>query len=540
MIIMETKRKILNCYRKGDGIRKISREFNVSRNTVRDIIRSHKLREEVIAPSYTRSVQSYPALEKYLTPLENLLQENQSTQPKRTIVQIYEELCRQGFKGSYSAVNRYTAKWKKLTDVVNSSACVPLSFAPGEAYQFDWSTDEVIINDEVVSVKVAHFVLCYSRKKFAYIYPNETQEMVFDAHIKAFKFFGGVPVRGIYDNMKTAVQKVLKGSDRQWNPRFEHLCAHYVIEPTACTPARGNEKGRIERQVAIDRSQFFTPMPKGQSLAELNDRLLSQLIHYNNTHKHPTIADKTIDEVFTQESNCLMPNSTMFDGCKEIDVKVSTTCLVQYDRNHYSVDCSCAGQVIQCKAYADKIVLVCNGKEVGCHERKFTKGQTYYDYQHYLPILARKPGALRNGAPFIKMELPNELNQVRAILEQQENGSRDFAHVLSYIPIESIESVTAACSYALQMKVVSKDVILNALLRKKNDELNVQNTEEGNPEEDSKYLKLKYPPTENCRSYDRLLSMVSIETVLATSTIGPTPTLTTTLASATPSQEVPL
>jgi transposase len=304
---METKRKILNCYRKGDGIRKISREFNIARNTVREIIRSHKSSidanwnastangsgEELVIPSYVRKVQTYPSLEKYITNLEKLLRENKNARPKRKIVQIYEELCLQGFVGSYSSVNRYAAKWKKLTDIVSPSACVPLSFAPAEAYQFDWSTDEVIINDEVISVKVAHFVLCYSGKKFTYIYPNETHEMVFDAHIKAFKFFGGTPVRGIYDNMKTAVEKVLKGKDRKWNPKFEHLCAHYMIEPTACTPARGNEKGRVERQVAIDRSSFFTPMPCGQNLSELNDRLMSQLIHYNKTHKHPKRQDQT-------------------------------------------------------------------------------------------------------------------------------------------------------------------------------------------------------------------------------------------------------
>lgn len=516
MIIMETKRKILNCYRKGDGIRKISREFNISRNTVRDIIRSHKskeAKEEIIAPSYVRSIQTYPTLGKYITNLEKLLQENKNAKPKRKIVQIYEELCLQGFKGSYSALSRYASQWKKLTDIVSPLACIPLSFAPGEAYQFDWSTDEVIINDEVILVKVAHFVLCYSGKKFTYIYPNETHEMVFDAHIKAFKFFGGTPVRGIYDNMKTAVQKVLKGKDREWNPKFEHLCAHYMIEPTACTPARGNEKGRVERQVAIDRSRFFTPMPKGQNLSELNDRLMSQLIHYNKTHKHPKRQDKTIDEVFEEESHCLMLTPIMFDGCKEISVKVSTTCLAQYDRNYYSVDCSCAGQIVQCKSYADKIVFVYNGKEVGYHERKFTKGQTYYNYQHYLPILAHKPGALRNGAPFINMDLPDELNKVRQSLEQRENGSRDFAHILSYIPIESIESVINACSYAIKMQAISKDVILNALFRK-NDESAIQNTEEevpvGNPGEDPKYLELKYVPEENCSSYDQLLSDVSI------------------------------
>jgi hypothetical protein len=282
-----------------------------------------------------------------------------------------------------------------------------------------------------------------------------------------------------------------------------------MIEPTACSPGRGNEKGRVERQVAIDRSQFFTPMPSGKNLFELNDKLMSQLICHNQTHKHPKYQNKTIDEVFEEEKFCLMATPVMFDGCKEISVKVSNTCLAQYDRNHYSVDCLYAGQIVQCKAYADKIVFIDNGKEIGRHERKFTKGQTYYNYQHYLPILARKPGALRNGEPFINMDLPDELNKVRQILEHSENGSRDFAHILSHIPVKSIESVINACTTALKMNAVSKDVILNILFRK-NDQQDIKNTEEENP----KYLELKYIPEENCISYNQLLSDISIKNLV--------------------------
>jgi transposase len=203
-----------------------------------------------------------------------------------------------------------------------------------------------VINGETRVVKVAHFVLCYSRKKFIYIYPNETQEMVFDSHMRAFKFFGGTPTRGIYDNMKTAIYKVLRGSEREWNPNFEKLCAHYLIEPTACTPSRGNEKGRVERQVQIARERFFTPKPQGNSLAELNDKLMSQLIQYNNTHKHPEQQDKTLDEVFKEEKDFLVAVPYLFDGYKETDVRVSSTCLAKFDNNSYSVQCNYAGKIV--------------------------------------------------------------------------------------------------------------------------------------------------------------------------------------------------
>lgn len=491
---MESRRKIRVLYRKCGRIKEVSRRTGISIPTVRKIVKS----EESLEESYKRTVQPYRMLEGYIDRLEKLLRDNRFAKPKRNGKMLFEELRDLGYKGSYSAVNRYISAWVARSNAVRVDACIPLSFGPGEAYQFDWSTDKVIIDDEVIEVKVAHFTLCYSGKKFTYIYPNETHEMVFDAHVRAFEFFCGTPVRGIYDNMTTAVKKILRGKERKWNPHFERLCSHYRIEPTACTPARGNEKGRVERQVKIDREQFFTPMPSGSSLSELNDRLVSQLIHYNKTHKHPTYKDKTLEEVFAEESSFLLSAPMLFDGCKETNIKVSITCLVMFDRNSYSVHHSCVGKIVQCKSYADKLIFLYEGQEVGRHVRKFTRGGTYYDWRHYLPLLAVKPGALRNGSPFRDMSLPDELLTVQKHLRERPQGLRDFAHILSYIPTESMESVVNACAAAIKSGTISKDVILNILLRKKDQPDNT-------PELPNFYRKLKYIPTEDCSRYNQFL-----------------------------------
>ena len=115
---------------------------------------------------YNRKNQPYPALGKYLEILEKLLRDNKNARPKRTIRQLYEELVSLGYDGSESSVSRYAAKWKQKEQLIPVNACVPLFFDLGEAYQFDWSTEQVTLDNEIVSVKVAHFVLCYSRKKF--------------------------------------------------------------------------------------------------------------------------------------------------------------------------------------------------------------------------------------------------------------------------------------------------------------------------------------------------------------------------------------
>ena len=143
-------------------------------------------------------------------------------------------------------MRRYAKKWRAERGVAMAEAYVPLSFAPGEAYQFDWSHEIVVINGATVTVKVAHVRLCHSRMLFVRAYPRETQEMVFDAHARAFAVFRGTCTRGIYDNMKTAVETVFLGKDRQFNRRFLRMCGHYLVEPTACTPASGWEKGQVE------------------------------------------------------------------------------------------------------------------------------------------------------------------------------------------------------------------------------------------------------------------------------------------------------
>jgi len=141
-------------------------------------------------------------------------------------------------------VRRYARGWAQSRASTPAAAFVPLSFAPGEAYQFDWSHEVVLIGGTTVTVKVAHVRLCHSRMLFVRAYPRETQEMVFDAHDRAFAFFRGACTRGIYDNMKTAVDTILVGRDRTYNRRFLQMCSHDLIDPAACTPSSGWEKGR--------------------------------------------------------------------------------------------------------------------------------------------------------------------------------------------------------------------------------------------------------------------------------------------------------
>jgi DNA replication protein DnaC/transposase len=222
---------------------KVVREQHVWRNTVRKIVRSG-----ASAFTYEREVQPLPKLGRWKSELDRLLASNAS-KPRRerlTLMRVYEGLRELGYEGGCDAVRRYARSWYREQSSAAVDAYVPLSFDPGEAYQFDWSHEIVLINGTTVTVKVAHVRLCHSRMLFVRAYPRETQEMVFDAHDRAFAFFKGTCRRGIYDNMSTAVDTVFVGKDRAYNRRFLQMCGHYLVEPVACTPAAGWEKRQHE------------------------------------------------------------------------------------------------------------------------------------------------------------------------------------------------------------------------------------------------------------------------------------------------------
>ena len=204
-------------------------------------------------------------------------------------------------------MRRYARGWGRRRAETTAAAYVPLSFAPGEAYQFDWSHDVVLINGTTVTVKVAHLRLCHSRMLFVRAYPRETQEMVFDAHDRGFAFFKGACTRGIYDNMKTAVDAIFVGRERAYNRRFVQMCSHYLVEPVACTPASGWEKGQVENQVGLVRERFFTPRLRVKSYDELNAWLLDQCVAYARAHPHPELRNQTIWSVFEAERPNLVP-----------------------------------------------------------------------------------------------------------------------------------------------------------------------------------------------------------------------------------------
>jgi hypothetical protein len=187
---------------------------------------------------------------------------------------------------------------------------------------------EKAVGGVVQTIKVAHFRLTYSRQMFVVAYPRETQEMVLDAHSKAFAFFVGVPKRMVYDNLKTVVDAVLVGKERRFNRRFLALANHYLFEPVACTPESGWEKGQVENQVGNIREWLFTPMTKFENFEVLNKWLTTRCRELAG-RSHPEQRSLTIADCFAEEQVMLMPVKAIFDAYIEETKRVSHLCLIR-------------------------------------------------------------------------------------------------------------------------------------------------------------------------------------------------------------------
>jgi transposase len=495
MLVVETIAKIRRAYFvQKKPIKAICREFRLSRKVVRKVIRS-----EATEFHYERGRQPLPRIDPWREQLDAMLLTNEDKpgRERLTLIRIFEELRGLGYEGGYDSVRRYAKAWRVMRGAATAQAYVPLSFAPGEAYQFDWSHEVVLINGTTVTVKVAHVRLCHSRMLFVRAYPRETQEMAFDAHNRAFAFFKGTCTRGIYDNMKTAVETVFLGKDRQFNRRFLRLCGHYLVEPVACTPAAGWEKGQVENQVGVVRERFFTPRLRVASYEELNAWLLDRCVGYAKARWHPELADRTIWQAFEAERPKLVPIGGPFDGFHATQASVSKTCLVRFDNNKYSASSRAVGRPVEIQAYADRIVIRQDGAVVGEHRRRFGRGETIYDPWHYVPVLARKPGALRNGAPFKDWLLPAGLERVRRQLKGSDDGDRQMVKILSAVLTDGLTAVEAACAEALAGGVHSADVILNILARRRDPGPSATIL---TPEA----LRLRHVPIADCARYDRL------------------------------------
>jgi transposase len=454
--------------RQRDGLseREIAQRMGISRNTVSKWLRVPLVEE----PKYRRAARP-TKLSEYEQTLGQALSAD-AKRPKRdrrTALALYEQIKAQGYTGGYWAVTCFVRIWRAGGGrSVPAQAFVPLAFELGEAFQFDWSEEALVIGGLHQRIQVAHMKLCASRSFWLVAYPSQGHEMLFDAHTRSFAALGGVAHRGIYDNMRTAVDKVHKGKERSVNARFATMCAHYLFEPDFCNVASGWEKGRVEKNVQDSRRRIWAEAANRRfgSYAELNTWLGQRCRALWSEIRHPEHEQFSIAEMLEHEQTYLMPMPEAFDGYVEKLSRVASTCLVEVARNRYSVPCELAGQMVSVRLYPGKVVVVADDRVVARHQRLSNKGQTCYDWQHYIELVQRKPGALRNGAPF--KDMPEVLQQLRDALLRHPGGDRVMAQVLAIVPRVGLEAVMVSVELALEGSApgrISVEHLLNVVSR---------------------------------------------------------------------------
>ena len=487
------------------SIREIARRTGLSRNTV-----TKHLAADTVEPKFA-TPERPSKLDPFAEKLAGWLKTNagKPRKERQTLKKMHADLVTLGFTGSYNRVAAFARDWwadrQREQQTTGRGTFVPLTFRPGEAFQFDWSEDFAVVGGERTKLQVAHIKLSHSRAFLLRAYPLQTHEMLFDAHWHAFRVFGGVPERGIYDNMKTAVDRVGRGKARDVNIRFLAMANHYVFEPEFCNPAAGWEKGQVEKNVRDSRHQMLQGMPTFPDLAALNAWLEERCIALWHETAHGTLPG-TIADVWADEKAALMPLPVAFDGFIEISKRVSPTCLISFERNRYSVPASFANRPVSLRVYPDRLVVAAEGNILCQHARVIERShklppKTIYDWRHYLAVVQRKPGALRNGAPFL--ELPPAFRQLQDQMLRKPGGDREMVDILALVVQHDEQAVLTAVELALAEGVPTKTHVLNLLHRL------VDGKVIGGPPLDTpQALILRREPKANVERYDALRSQI--------------------------------
>jgi len=431
-------------------MRQISRELHHSRHTIK------KALDSAAEGSYSlKEPRQAPVLGPYKSRLKELLAENEHLPGKHRLTghRIFQLLQAEGYAGSESSVLVYL--WRLRQAKRKVKVYLPLEFEPGEDGQVDWGEAEVILAGERVTVQIFVLRLCYSRKIFVMAFPSQKQECFYAGHVAAFEYLGGVPRRLSYDNLTTAIKRVLQGRNRQQQVRFILFRSSYLFESHFCTPGAGHEKGRVEDGVGYARRNFMTPLLQADNFDELNAQLRRRC--EQDDQRRVARQPQTIGQAWQHELPHLRPLPAQpFDCCREVTARLNGYSQVEVETNRYSVPTDRAAAQLRVKLYPFEIKIYRPDEPVAVavHPRCYGQQQDILEPLHYLPLLARRPGALNHAKPIRqwRSSWPAVYEQLLAELERRQPegaGVRQFIQVLQLHQHYPAELVEQAVSQAL-------------------------------------------------------------------------------------------
>ena len=379
--------------REGLSVRALARRHGVHRRAVRQALASPW-------PPPKRAPQSRPApkLGPYRALIDGWLKADREAPPKQrhTARRIWQRLLEeQGAEVAETTVRQYVRRRKRELGLTVDEVFVPLSHEPGAEAEVDWGQAQVTLRGERRAVHLFLMRACHSGASFVVAFEAETQQAFLEGHVAALEFFGGVFELIRYDNLRSAVAKVLKGRRRVESDRFIALRSHYRFESSFCQRGeRGaHEKGGIEGEVGRFRRRRLVPVPKVDSLQELNE-LLEEAC-WCDLERTIIGRSEPVGEMLARE-RALLGDLPREPHCtaEEASPRVDTKAMVTVRQNRYSVPARLAGMRVRAKVGARQISIWHDGKVIATHERLAGRHGTSAQLEHYLDLLARKPGAL--------------------------------------------------------------------------------------------------------------------------------------------------
>ena len=439
------------------SVRQIAREQHHNRRTIRSAL------EDAGPGRYTLAVpRQRPVLGPFTGVIDRWLEDDRSSPPKQrhTAHRIFDRLVVEcGFAGGESSVRQYVREQRpRLRDVF-----IPLEYDPGEA-QVDWGEAKAYLNGRVTDIYLFCLRLCYSQRFCIFAFPRQSQEAFFAGHVLAFAVLGGVPGVITYDNLASAVKKVLGGQSREENPTFIAFRSHYLFQSKYCTPGEGHEKGLIENLVGYARRNFLVPLPGVASFEELNALLAERC---QAAMARPVRDGHSVAALWQEEQRRLLPLPERAWACQLVrPAQVSSTCLVTFEGNRYSAPAIYAHRKVVLRASVDQVEIAVKDKVVATHRRCYERGKDVLDPYHYLPVLLRKPRAFHQAKPVRAYPWPPIFRQALASLEERYpdgRGVKEYVRILALKEQVGEQRLSEALDLALRYRCVGFDAVRHLL-----------------------------------------------------------------------------
>jgi transposase len=455
-------------YRFGVGtIQGVAKKLKTHRRMVRQALGS------AVPPERKTPARRRPKLEPVREFIDGILQSDREAPHKQrhTAHRIWERIRQERSEAhvAEATVRRYVQQRKEELGLAARETFVPQSYDWGGEGQVDWY-DATVEFDE--GCQTAHFFTLRSMASggaFHTAYFHATQQAFLEAHEQAFHYFGGVFRKLRYDNLKSAVRKILRGHRREETDRLIAFRSHWGFETQFCNPARGNEKGGVEAEVGYFRRNHLVPVPKVKDLGELNAylRKCCQEDEQRRIHGKP----HTVGEAMRIEREHLLPlNGEGFELAETSFPVVDGQGCVQVRTNRYSVPLR-AGSKTQARLLPAYVEVWHEQSCVARHERSFGRHQAVLDLEHYLDVLERKPGALAGSTPLQQWRergrWPESFDRLwQSLCERhgKQTGTREMIELLRLGPRHGWEVLKKAVEQALVLSCTDAAAVRHLLM----------------------------------------------------------------------------